>query len=586
VTTNVVDGRIYVMLLDSPGLRPPPQAHVSLEQMFRLAQRVATQFVDEAMGPRDLMAVIHVQGNQSDAQGFTSDKGLLRAAIARMKPDLDLFGTRQGDDTFPEKYCDVEKIRTSYEALETVSERLGATTGRRKAILWINGAVPLDADDPDECGRKGNGDGAGDLAGAQAYSLQFIQRDAIRVATRNNVAIYPIDAVGLTADPRYFKTEQLVRPDGSTRTPTPGNTISDDEPPARKLRRLAALRGIAGETGGEAIVNTNNFSGGFERVVQLHSTYYLLGYRPARDHRDGQFHSITVRVRRPNVTVRARKGYRAPEGDTPSEARLMPGVSPAAVAALTNPFPSNGLKLQTFLAPFSGTGNDAVVLLGAEVSGLARADAETRLEFAYLALDTQGGTFVTPSKTLPLKLPDGTGAASVRYVDRLRLPPGRHEVRFAVYQAGGETGSVVTHVDVPDFTRAPLTMSGIVLIESENASPPMLVGDELLENTPAATSTTRRRFARSETITAMAELYTEPRRKVEDVEMTAAILNAQGAKVRTETPTRPGGELGRVGYTVRLPLADLPPGDYALTMEGRAGRRTVSRQVPFSVAAE
>ncbi|HEX5109989.1 MAG TPA: VWA domain-containing protein [Vicinamibacterales bacterium] len=577
VMTNAVDGRIYVMLLDSPGLRPPQFAHVNLEQMVRLTQRVATQFVDEAMGPRDQMAVIHVQGNLSDAQAFTSDKGLLRAAIARMKPDLDLFGTQQGDPAFPEKYCDVEKIRNSYEALETVADRLGATTGRRKAILWVNGAVPLDADDPAECG----------FAGAQASSLQFIQRDAIRTATRNNVAIYPIDAVGLTADPRYFQVEPPVRQQAATdpqeRSPTPGNPIPDNEPQARKMKRLAALRGIAGETGGEAIVNTNNFSGGFERVVQLHSTYYLLGYRP-RDHRDGQFHSIAVRVRRDNLTLRSRKGYRAPDSDAPTEERLMPGVSPAAVAALTNPFPSNGLKLQAVLTPFSGTGNDALVLLGAEVSGLARVGAaEARLEFAYMALDTQGGTFVAPSKTLPLSLPEGTGTASVRYVDRLVLPPGRHEVRLAVYQAGGETGSIVTHVEVPDFAHAPLAMSGIVLVEPEVATPPLLVGDEGLEGTPAATATTRRRFARGETITALAEVYSDNRTKVDNFGVTATIHTAQGAKVKTETPERPGAQPGRSGYTVRLPLAALTPGDYVLTMEAKAGRRSVTRQVPFSV---
>jgi len=37
---------------------------------------------------------------------------------------------------------------------------------------------------------------------------------------------------------------------------------------------------------------------------------------------------------------------------------------------------------------------------------------------------------------------------------------------------------------------------------------------------------------------------------------------------------------------VRLPLADLMPGDYVLTMEARAARRVVSRQVPFSVTGE
>ena len=39
----------------------------------------------------------------------------------------------------------------------------------------------------------------------------------------------------------------------------------------------------------------------------------------------------------------------------------------------------------------------------------------------------------------------------------------------------------------------------------------------------------------------------------------------------------------RFGYTVRLPLAELTPGDYVLTLEARVGGRTAKRQVPFGV---
>jgi hypothetical protein len=68
----------------------------------------------------------------------------------------------------------------------------------------------------------------------------------MRAATRHNVAIYPIDSAGLTADPR-------------------------ENPPDRPLKRIAALRAVAEDTGGEAIVNTDNFRAAYEQVVRANS---------------------------------------------------------------------------------------------------------------------------------------------------------------------------------------------------------------------------------------------------------------------------------------------------------------------------
>jgi len=46
----------------------------------------------------------------------------------------------------------------------------------------------------------------------------------------------------------------------------------------------------------------------------------------------------------------------------------------------------------------------------------------------------------------------------LRVVDRLDVPPGRHQVRFAVHQPNGKTGSVVADIEVPDYAKTPLTL--------------------------------------------------------------------------------------------------------------------------------
>ena len=70
-------------------------------------------------------------------------------------------------------------------------------------------------------------------------------------------------------------------------------------------RSYAGARMLADETGGDAVVDTNVFDQGLERVWQRAGQYYLLGYTSGRDKKKA--HSIAVRVTRPDVEVHALK---------------------------------------------------------------------------------------------------------------------------------------------------------------------------------------------------------------------------------------------------------------------------------------
>ena len=82
---------------------------------------------------------------------------------------------------------------------------------------------------------------------------------------------------------------------------------------ARQVRSKPdrSLRRIAEETGGGSfeLQKTDQLSSTFTRVAQELRSQYLLAFAP--ESLDGKVHKLDVRVKRPGVTIRARKSYSA-----------------------------------------------------------------------------------------------------------------------------------------------------------------------------------------------------------------------------------------------------------------------------------
>jgi VWFA-related protein len=261
------DGRTYVMLLDGPAGGPD---HV---QRMR---SVARLFLDQAFGPADRMAVTFAKGKfraqaEMTEQGFTTTRRAIEAAVDRLAPET--RGTSGSG---------ADSVVNTYRAIEDISERLGTMLGgRRSAIVWVGGVVPFN---PAERFPK------------HAAEIGVAYLHAIRAANRHNVAIYPVDLRGLT--------NRL----------SPPQAVSFGRS-GEELKRMSALRVVAEDTGGEAVVGTNNYAEMFGRIASHTSTYYLLGYQPAVVRCDGRFHAITVRVKQAGAAVTARRGYFAPEAN-------------------------------------------------------------------------------------------------------------------------------------------------------------------------------------------------------------------------------------------------------------------------------
>lgn len=85
--------------------------------------------------------------------------------------------------------------------------------------------------------------------------------------------------------------------------------------PARDIQGALILDNMAGKSGGRTVARPGGqtLRDAFAEIVEELSHQYTLAYRPTNRQRDGHWRAIQIKLERPNITVRTRKGYRAPK---------------------------------------------------------------------------------------------------------------------------------------------------------------------------------------------------------------------------------------------------------------------------------
>jgi hypothetical protein len=66
---------------------------------------------------------------------------------------------------------------------------------------------------------------------------------------------------------------------------------------------------LAGETGGQAFVNTNDITGAIRKAVEDSAVTYTLGFYLDGGSLDGKFHELKVEVRRKGLSLRYPRAY-------------------------------------------------------------------------------------------------------------------------------------------------------------------------------------------------------------------------------------------------------------------------------------
>jgi VWFA-related protein len=591
VRTNAqgVDGRIYVLVLDD--------MHTAAMRSVRV-RRAARQFIEQQLGSNDMAAVVMTSGRADASQDFTTSRTLLLQSVDKFigrklrSPTLEMLDnynmqrsyTRAGDITItdPIEQERVHNARVVFDDLRRMSDLLAGVHGRRKAIVFFSEGIDYNVEDP--------------FTHPDAGTIRDAARDAIAAATRSNVNIYAVDPRGLT-DMGDEAIEMGAPPDD------PSLGLGTQSLLAELRLSQDSLRIVADETGGFAAVNTNDFRNAFNRIVRENSSYYVLGYYPTNDRRDGKFRKLEVRVNRPGVQVRARKGYAAPSGKPRSRAALdSEAVKSAELReALDSPVPMTGLTLTATAAPFKGTVPNASVVVTVQVSGQNLKFAEKagrfdeNVEVSLIAVDKDGKVQAGDRQTLNLTLKPETRATvqqmGFRMISRLNLPPGRYQLRIAGRAAEAQrVGSVYYDLEVPDFSKPPLAMSGIVLTSARAGVVPTPSPDEELRKALPGPPTTARAFMPDDELALLAEIYDNQASRAHKVNVSTTVWAEDGRTVfkhaDERSSTELGGKSGGYGYTVRIPLKGLAPGIYVLRVEAQStlGRNeVVSRELEFGV---
>jgi VWFA-related protein len=143
--------------------------------------------------------------------------------------------------------------------------------------------------------------------GLASQDMEGALQAVVGQTTRAGARIYAIDVRGLNRGTNAGIGDQMLAD-----SPTGG--------PARFDITEDAPNSLSVDTGGFFIRNQNNIGKALVDVADDANRYYVIGYQPENSKLDGTFRPIEVRVKRPGITIRARRGYLA----LPSSLLLIP----------------------------------------------------------------------------------------------------------------------------------------------------------------------------------------------------------------------------------------------------------------------
>ena len=452
------------------------------------------------------------------------------------------------------------------EGLTALVRELGQMPGRKSVVLFSEG-----------------------LALTERSKSSFEQLEDL--ANSNNVTFYTLDAAGLRVHSRQQLTAQQLPAGESVST-----GIADDAI-ARRVELLwtdpsGGLEPLAERTGGFHIGDTNDLKSGFARVNEDRRYHYLLGYSSTNPRLDGTFRKIDVKVRRPDVRVRARSGYVASPKAVPTDTRAYEAPLLAALKQVPEP---HALPFQPRAVSTPMKGQPGLVSLIAAVPAESfefkqdggRYDGEALI----LARVVSGGGEVLATQSQVYDLNgtterlDALKQGGILFFRTPEVGAGAHTVEWVVRDGISGRDSVMrSRVDVPLSAVKPVVGDLLIIdrVEKVPEDDPGLVrhplawqGTLLYPSLGAPIDRTVRK-----SLTFMLPMLVEEGAPAPAIRLE---LLSQGRSLGVIPLS--SGQPDDQGMKIvgQLPVDKLPPGNYELNVTVTAGGRSVARTAVFTL---
>lgn len=471
------DRRLIVILFDFSSMQPAEQLR---------SREAALKFLSTQMTASDMVSIMTFGSDLQTVQDFTADRDLLMsvirrfhvgesselAAVAGTGPDAqDQSGMFTPDDTEFNIFNTDRKLAALQEAARKLADY-----PEKKALVYIASGVPKTGVDN-----------------------QSQLEATVNAAVRSNVAFYPVDARGLVAQ----------APGGdATQAGAAGNNLYSGA--GQRSQRDSfedsqeTLYTLAEDTGGKALLDSNDLTEGLRQVQQQINSYYLLAYEASNPAQDGKYRTIQVKLAPRLESLRAkldyRKGYFGPTTfarmkETDKETQLQ--------MALNSGNPVTDLPIALELDYFRLAKDKYFVPITVRIPGFALqfqakgSKRATALDFIAQVRDAKGRAAASVRDTIPLKVNEAVAGEvnrkQVQYDTGLTLPPGRYTLHFVARENGeGKVGTFQTVFTVPDLgADKSLRLSSLVLSNQIQPVEDRLAGvknsKKLLEQNPLIT---------------------------------------------------------------------------------------------------
>jgi VWFA-related protein len=443
------DHRLIVMLFDISTMAPQEQIR---------SVDAAIKFLGTQMTTSDLVSIMVFGSDLKTVLDFTDDRDLLISTLHAFH-----VGESSELSTMADTGADTQDISGSFvadetefnifnsdrklAALEDAARRL-AHYPQKKALVYISSGI--------------------EKTGVENQSqLQA----TVNAAMRANVAFYPIDARGLMATPPGGDASQAASVGSNLYTGSAQQSLMDNFHNTQET-----LDTLAADTGGKALLDSNDLTLGMTQVQKDMSSYYMLSYASTNTAEDGKYRRITVKLAPRLADLKAKlefkQGYYAP-----TTFAKMTGANKEAQLqeALLSDNPVTDLQIAVEIDYFRLAKGKYFVPISVRIPGSALsfrskgAKAATEMDFVAEVRDARGRPASTVGDTIPLKVASTTAGEvtrkQIQYDTGFTLAPGKYTLKFVARENGeGKTGTFESPFTIPDLGSGnALRLSSVIL---------------------------------------------------------------------------------------------------------------------------